>query len=215
MDPLEQSHITLRGDVDSMKNQIDQLVEAMIALEKREDNIQRTAVIENVIPPIVNDLTQPQLVQTPVDSSVVQERHIVRDGGSSYHDAVEYHSFAFFAQDSHGTFLMVNTERPQDDEIVERCFVLDKRLKAIKGQDTLELNALNMCLVPGLVIPAKFKVPSFEKYKGDNCPKNHLVMFCRKMTSYAHNDKLMIHCFQDSLIGASLSWYMKLERNHI
>ncbi|XP_050919481.1 uncharacterized protein LOC127137028 [Lathyrus oleraceus] len=117
--------------------------------------------------------------------------------------------------DSHGTSLVVNTEQPQDDVIAKRCSVLEKRLKAIEGQDTVELNALNTCLVPGLVIPAKFKVLEFEKYKGDSCPKHHLVIFCRKMTSYAHNDKLMIHYFKDNLTGASMNWYMKLERNHI
>jgi hypothetical protein len=31
------------------------------------------------------------------------------------------------------------------------------------------------------------------------------------MASYAQDDKLMIHCFQDILAGASLSWYMQLE----
>ena len=36
MDPLEQSHIALRGDVDSMKNQLDQLVEAMTVLANRK-----------------------------------------------------------------------------------------------------------------------------------------------------------------------------------
>jgi hypothetical protein len=71
MDPLEQSHIALRGDVDSMKNQLDQLVEAMIVLAKKEDNIQQTAVVENVMLATVNGLTQPQLVQTPVENSVV------------------------------------------------------------------------------------------------------------------------------------------------
>jgi hypothetical protein len=35
------------------------------------------------------------------------------------------------------------------------------------------------------------------------------------MASYANNDKLMIHCFQDSLAGASLNWYMQLEGNYI
>ncbi|XP_050914983.1 uncharacterized protein LOC127129923 [Lathyrus oleraceus] len=213
MDPLEQSHIALRGDVDSIKNQVDQLVEAMIALAKREDNIQQTAVVENAVLAPVNDPTQPQLARTPVDNSVVQERHIIRD--SSYHDDVEYHSFAFSVPNSHGTSLLVNTEQPQDDEIAKRCRVLEKKLKAIEGQDTVEQSALDMCLVPGLVIPPKFKVPEFEKYKGDSCPKHHLVMFCRKMTSHAHIDKLMIHCFQDSLTGASLNWYMKLERNHV
>ncbi|XP_050878119.1 uncharacterized protein LOC127081936 [Lathyrus oleraceus] len=205
MDPLEQSHISLRGDVDSMKNQINQLVEAMISLAKREDNIQRTADIGNVIPPPLNDLTQPRLVRTPVDKSVVQEHHIVQAMRSSYHDVVENHSFAFSVPDSHGTSLVVNAKRPQDDEIAERCRVLEKILKAIEWRDVVELNALNMCLVTGLVIPAKFKVPEFEKYKGDSCPKHYLVMFCRKMISYAHNDKLMIHYFQDSLTGALLS----------
>ncbi|CAL5196509.1 unnamed protein product [Lathyrus oleraceus] len=213
MDPLEQSHIALMGDVDSMKNQLDQLVEAMIVLAKKENNIQQTAVVENVMLATVNGLTQPQLVQTPVDNSTVQERHIIQD--SSRHDAVEYHSFAFYVPDYHGTSLVVNVEQPQDDEIAKRCHVLKKRLKAIERQDTVELNALGMCLVPDLVIPPKFKVPEFEKYEGDDCPKHHLVMFYRKMTSHAHDDRLMIHCFQDSLTGASLSWYMKLERNHI
>ncbi|CAL5204583.1 unnamed protein product [Lathyrus oleraceus] len=213
MDPLEQSHIALRGDVDSMKNQLDQLVEAMIVLAKKEDNIQQTTVVENVMLATVNGLTQPQLVQTPVDNSTVQEHHVVQN--SSRHDAVEYHNFAFFVPDSHGTSLVVNAEQPQDDEIAKRCCVLEKRLKAIEGKDNVELNALDMCLVPGLVVPAKFKVPEFEVYKGDSCPKHHLVMFCQKMTSHVDDDKLMIHCFQDSLTRASLSWYMKLERSRI
>ncbi|MCH86722.1 hypothetical protein A2U01_0007582 [Trifolium medium] len=34
----------------------------------------------------------------------------------------------------------------------------------------------NMCLVPDLVLPQKFKVPDFEKYKGLSCPKSHLYM---------------------------------------
>ncbi|XP_050876852.1 uncharacterized protein LOC127080578 [Lathyrus oleraceus] len=109
MDPLEQNHIALRGDVDSMKNQIDQLVEAMIALAKREDNIQQTSVVENVVLAPVNGLTQPQLVQAPVDNSTVQERHVVQD--SSRNDAVEYHSFAFSVPDSHGTSLVDSLTR--------------------------------------------------------------------------------------------------------
>src|SRR3954470_6055945 len=40
-------------------------------------------------------------------------------------------------------------------------------------------------------------------------------MYCRKMASHIHNEPLLIHCFQDSLSGASLNWYMNLERNRI
>lgn len=78
--------------------------------------------------------------------------------------------------------MVVDTEHPQDNEMAERCCMLDKRLKAIKGRDAFDLDALNTCLVPGLITPAKFKVPEFDKYKGDSYPKHHLVMFCRKMT---------------------------------
>ena len=74
---------------------------------------------------------------------------------------------------------------------------------------------MDMCLVPNLVLPPKFKAPEFEKYKGHSCPKSHLMMYFRKMSAHAKNDKLLIHCFQDSLSGASLKWYMGLEKGHI
>ena len=35
------------------------------------------------------------------------------------------------------------------------------------------------------------------------------------MHAYAQDQKLMIHCFQDSLSGASLDWYMQLEQVYI
>lgn len=105
MDPLKQSHVALRGDVNSTKSQIYQLVEAMIALAKREDNIQRTAVTKNVI---------------PIKNSNVQECHTIQDGYSSSHYAIEYHNFEFSTPNSQGISLMVNTEHPQDDEIIER-----------------------------------------------------------------------------------------------
>ena len=35
------------------------------------------------------------------------------------------------------------------------------------------------------------------------------------MHAHAHDQKLMIPCFQDNLSGAYLDWYMQLERTHI
>ena len=55
--------------------------------------------------------------------------------------------------------------------------------------------------MPGLIIPAKFKIPKFDKYDGTSCPMSHLKMYCRKMVVHIGNDKLLIHCFQDSLTG--------------
>ena len=50
-------------------------------------------------------------------------------------------------------------------------------------------------LVPDVVIPSKFKVPDFDRYKGTTCPKNHLKMYCRKMGAYAKDEKLLMHFF--------------------
>lgn len=63
-----------------MKNQLDQLVEAMIALARREDNIQWTVITKKVIPPQEKVSTQPRPVGTPVKDQDIQEYPIVRDG---------------------------------------------------------------------------------------------------------------------------------------
>ena len=89
---------------------------------------------------------------------------------------------------------------------------LEERLRIIEGGSSYGLGeAAELCLVPDVVIPSKFKVPEFEKYKGTTCPKSHLTMYCRKMSGHAHDEKLLIHFFQDSLAGMTLSWYMHLE----
>ena len=92
---------------------------------------------------------------------------------------------------------------------------LEERLKVMEGFDAFEVDPLEMSLVPEVVIPPKFKVPDFGKYKGLNCPRSHLRMYCREMQAHVHNQKLMIHYFQDCLSGASLDWYMQLERTNI
>ena len=35
------------------------------------------------------------------------------------------------------------------------------------------------------------------------------------MTGYTSNDKLLIHCFQDSLSGSTIRWYNLLSRDQI
>lgn len=114
---------------------------------------------------------------------------------------------------SQSAHLIIKVERSQVNEVVEIGCDLDKSLRSMEGFITLRLD--DMCLVPNLVMPQKFKVPNIEKYKGVSCPRHHLVMFYQKMTSYTHDNKLIIHYFLDSLSGTSLSWYVKLESTHI
>ena len=61
-----------------------------------------------------------------------------------------------------------------------------------------------LCLVPNVKVPAKFKVPEFEKYKGNTFPRAHLVMYVRRMSTHTDDQRLLIHFFQDSLTGAAL-----------
>lgn len=77
------------------------------------------------------------------------------------------------------------------------------------------IDAKDLSLVSYLVLPPKFKMPEFEKYNGTNCSEAHITMFYRRITGYVNNDQLLIHCFQDSLIGAASKWYNQLSRAKI
>ncbi|KAL4280964.1 hypothetical protein GQ457_03G023720 [Hibiscus cannabinus] len=90
---------------------------------------------------------------------------------------------------------------------------LEERIKAMEGTDAfIGTDAMELSLVPDLILPPNFKVPEFEKFDGTSCPNAHLTMFCRKMTGYGNDDKLLIHCFQDSLTGSAMRWYNQLSR---
>ncbi|TYK28913.1 Gag-pro-like protein [Cucumis melo var. makuwa] len=86
----------------------------------------------------------------------------------------------------------------------KRLEFLEERLCAIEGADMYgSIDATQLCLISDVVIPPKFKILDFEKYNGTTCPKSHLVMYCRKMSAYARDDKLLIYCFQESLVGSA------------
>ena len=122
-------------------------------------------------------------------------------------------------EDPYDAFFMPQPVKPAigglPDPAVERLHALEEKFKSLEVHTTPGLDAVDMCLVPGLVVPRKFKVPDFGKYKGISCPRTHLRAYCRKMDAHTSNDQLLIHYFQDSLIGASLEWYMQLERGQV
>ncbi|XP_058733066.1 uncharacterized protein LOC131604652 [Vicia villosa] len=91
---------------------------------------------------------------------------------------------------------------------------LEERMRAMEGQG-LGMDISDLGLVPGVRVPPKFKVLDFNKYKGNTCPKTHVQAYYRKMHVYSEDEELLMHFFQDSRTGASLEWYMRLERAHI
>ncbi|OMO61424.1 Retrotransposon gag protein [Corchorus capsularis] len=95
--------------------------------------------------------------------------------------------------------------------------VLEERIKGLEGPygyyDVMDASELS--LVSGLVVPEKFKVPEFEKFDGTKNPQNHLRSYARKMHPHTQDDKLLIHCFQFSLTDSASVWYNQLEPNKI
>ena len=83
---------------------------------------------------------------------------------------------------------------------------MKERLRAIEGGENYAFpDMAELCLVLDVVIPPKFKVLDFDKYKGTTCPKNHLKIYCRKMGAYAKDKKLLMYFFQESLAGAAIT----------
>ncbi|RDX82354.1 hypothetical protein CR513_36871, partial [Mucuna pruriens] len=97
----------------------------------------------------------------------------------------------------------------------EKISSLEQRVRIIEGTRGHSLDATDLCLMSDVALPMDFKTPKFEKYKGSSCPQAHLAMYCRKMAAYIHQDKILVHCFQDSLTWAALNWYINLEKGQV
>jgi len=93
---------------------------------------------------------------------------------------------------------------------------LEQRLMAYEGSSLHEhIKAAEMCLVPNVVIPKKFRVLEFVKYTGAQCPVTHLKAYCNKMVEVVYDEKLLIHFFQDSLSDVAFTWYMRLANTKV
>jgi len=102
------------------------------------------------------------------------------------------------------------------EEGLEKWTALEKRIRAVEGNHLCNLvKAVNICLVPNVFIPKKFRVLEFIKYIGTQCSVTHLKAYCDKMAEVVDDDKLLIHFFQDSLSGAPFTWYMRLDNTKV
>ena len=109
-----------------------------------------------------------------------------------------------------------SSEQSESNEAQRKLKLIEERLRMVEGSDAYGLvDANKMSLVLDLVLPPKFKVPTFDKYDGTKCPLAHLYMYCQKMTGHTNNDKLLIYYFQDSLIRFATRWYNQLSRENV
>ena len=81
------------------------------------------------------------------------------------------------------------------DDFQEQFDRMQREMKALRGKELFGQNVNELCLVPNVKVPAKFKVPEFEKYKGNTCPRAHLVMYVRRMSTHTDDQRLLIHFF--------------------
>jgi hypothetical protein len=115
-----------------------------------------------------------------------------------------------FANESYKT-------KSSDDINQDKMVTLKAKIKAIERVNLYDLvHVVQMCLISNVVVPKKFCVPEFIKYTGTQCPITHLKSYYNKMEKVVNDKKkLLMHFFQDSLNGATLNWYMKLNNTKI
>ncbi|GAU44257.1 hypothetical protein TSUD_400030, partial [Trifolium subterraneum] len=223
MEQLEGSQATLRVDVDEMKDQMGKIfdmVQTLVNNPQPTGNASSSqpwatyGMPHNFTPTeeVCNEIPSLEHVSIPV-VNVVNASHGVSNGPEG---AISpRHAVKGVQMGQPVPTLTTPAVGHNEEEAAKKYKALEERLKAIEGFSAFGLDALDMCLVPDVVVPPKFKTPDFEKYNGLQCPKIHLKRFCTKMSAHVTDEKLMMHVFQDSLSGASLDWYMQLERVQI
>ena len=72
----------------------------------------------------------------------------------------------------------------------EKYKQLEDKLKAVEIQDVPGLDLGDTRLVSGVLIPLKFKIPTFVPYDGVFCPKMHLKSYVHKIQPYTTDQKL-------------------------
>ena len=80
---------------------------------------------------------------------------------------------------------------PADDKYKN----LEDRLAAMELQRVPGLDSEELGLVAGIVIPPKFKVPTFAKYDSLSYPKMHLRSYVRKIQPHSSDKDLWVHFF--------------------
>jgi hypothetical protein len=143
--------------------------------------------IEN---PTESGLSQPRPTQAsvahPNGTLVIQGNDYIAAGfpmpqGTTENTMLVYHSSNPSGPQREHTKPSIDLRPPavgENEEVRGKILTLEKRVKVMEGNSEFGLDPFGMCLDLNVVIPPKFKIPDFEKYKGLTCPCNHLIMYC-------------------------------------
>ena len=83
--------------------------------------------------------------------------------------------------------------------------------RARRMKDLMDYQSL--FLFPNIRLPSKFKMPVLNKFDGTDFPKSHLKMYIRAMQPLGATKEMLAQMFQNTLIGATLRWFLNMEDN--
>ncbi|CAL5197806.1 unnamed protein product [Lathyrus oleraceus] len=203
MDQLSQNQDALREEVTHVRTQMGQLMEAIQAVAKGQEVMARSQeeLRQASLRIAAENPHVPHPVNTPVHIPI--GAHPPPKGGPTNQNsvpAINPHILGRVPFDDHHDIFYDALGSPIT-KMEMKVRVLKDGMKALQGPDTFGLDVTDMCLVPGMEIPPKFKAPSFEKYQGVTCSKTHIRAFCRKMTAHSDDEKLLMHFFRKTLVG--------------
>jgi hypothetical protein len=93
-----------------------------------------------------------------------------------------------------------------EDIEYDKIVALEAKVRAIKSVELYDpVQIAKMCLVLNVVVLKQFRVPEFMKYTITQYPSTHFKSYCNKMTEVVHDEKLLMHFFQDSFSEAALN----------
>lgn len=145
MDQLEQNQVALKAKMDTIRENMDQILETMLDLARREDKLQHATVTENAIPilgstshsrlvvtdlrydlsneytpPQVEDPIWPQEVHITISNEIpiVQGNHTAKVGHIPPPHAAEEPQFKYCIQGPHEEYLVTNVGSHQNVEAI-------------------------------------------------------------------------------------------------
>ena len=82
---------------------------------------------------------------------------------------------------------------------------------ACRMEDLMDYHSLS--LFPDVRLLPKFKMLVLNKFDGTGCPKSHLKMYIRAMQPLGATKEMLAQMFQNTLIRATLRWFLYMEDN--
>lgn len=113
-------------------------------------------------------MTSPPPIRIPIMNLAAQDHYVASTRHASLYNE-EDPRYAYYMP-AQAAPRIIFVDGPLPNHVVKRLHALEEKFKAMEVHDTPSINIVDICLVPGLVIPKKIKVPDFKKYKGVNHP---------------------------------------------